>query len=349
MVKQSLNSGTSFGAPIEKEIDLANIICKAIPSIQMIRLVNSGTEATTSAVRLSRGYTGKDKIIKFAGNYHGCCDSLLVKAGSGGMTLGIPDSAGISKGLAKDTIVLPYNDIDKVEEVIKSKYKEIACVILEPVSANMGVVLPKKEFLYGLRDLTEKYKIILIYDEVITGFRLTFGGVQNIYGIKPDLTCLGKIIGGGFPIGAYGGKREIMEFVSPVGPVYQAGTLSGNPVAVSAGLATLQCLSDRNYNVLDKNTEYLCEHVKEQLNKKKVKFFLNRIGSLFTIFFTDKEVWNYQQALTSDIGSYSRFFQEMLKTGINLPPSQFEANFVSFVHTKEDFKKTILCYKKAFS
>jgi glutamate-1-semialdehyde 2,1-aminomutase len=346
-VKKAINSGTSFGAPTGRETQLCRVICRAIPSIQMLRLVNSGTEATMSAIRLSRGYTGKEKIIKFAGNYHGCCDSLLVKAGSGGLTLGIPDSAGIPVSLARDTIVLPYNHIEKARDVIKAKHREIACVILEPVCANMGVVLPRPGFLSGLRELTAKYGIILIFDEVICGFRLTFGGAQNLYGIQPDLTCLGKIIGGGFPMGAYGGRREIMQRIAPDGPVYQAGTLSGNPVAVSAGLATLRYLSCLDYRIIEKNTAFLCEGLSEHLRKQKIGFSLNRAGSMFTIFFTEQGVYDYQQALNSDTKRYARYFSSMLKAGINLPPSQFEANFLSFAHRRGDLQATIGAHKRS--
>ncbi len=346
-VKRAIISGTSFGAPTQNETELCKIIAQAIPSIQMLRLVNSGTEATTSAIRLSRGYTGKDKIIKFEGNYHGCCDSLLVKAGSGGLTFGIPASRGVPKSLVRDTIVLPFNDIDKAREVIKSRHREIACLILEPVCANMGVISPKQGFLSGLRELTRKYRIILIFDEVICGFRFTFGGVQNIYGIQPDLTCLGKIIGGGLPIGAYGGRREIMRYVAPQGPVYQAGTLSGNPVAVSAGLATLRYLSRLDYQALEKNAEFLCEELSQHLRKQKINFCLNRAGSMFTIFFTKQKVQNFRQASSSDTKKYARYFHSMLKAGINLPPSQFEANFLSFVHRKPDLRATIEAHKKS--
>lgn len=357
-VKNTLNFGTSFGAPTKMEIELSKIICKAIPSIEMLRLVNSGTEATMSAIRLSRAYatrlrragrawTGKDKIIKFAGCYHGHYDGLLIKAGSGSATFGVPDSLGVPKSFSKGTIVCPYNDIDRVSRIIKQRHKEIACVLVEPIAANMGVVLPKKHFLEDLRELTSKYNIILIFDEVITGFRVCFGGVQNIYNIKPDLTCLGKIIGGGLPIGAYGGRKEIMENLSPLGGVYQAGTLSGNPLAVSAGLAVLKTLSRMNYQTLNKKTEILCQKLAEELKRKKIKFYLNRAGSMWTIFFTDKEVYDFDTAKTSDISKYAIYFWNMLKQGIYLPPSQFEANFLSFAHTGNDIKTTLEAHKKA--
>lgn len=344
---KTINSGTSFGAPTRRETDFCRIISQAIPSMQMLRLVNSGTEATTSAIRLSRGYTGKDKVVKFEGNYHGCCDSLLVKVGSGSLTFGIPGSAGVPKGLARDTIVLPFNDIDKAREVIRRRHREIACVILEPVCANMGVIAPKQGFLAGLRQLTRKYGIILIFDEVISGFRFTFGGVQNIYGIQPDLTCLGKIIGGGLPIGAYGGRREIMRYVVPQGPVYQAGTLSGNPAAVSAGLSTLKCLSSADYRRLEKDTESLCGELSERLKEQKIKFCLNRVGSMFTVFFTAREVRDYRTALSSDTKKYARYFHLMLEAGISMPPSQFEANFLSFAHRRPHLRFTAEAHKKA--
>lgn len=340
-VKQTLNYGTSFGAPTQNEIELSKIICRAIPSIQMLRLVSSGTEATMSAIRLSRGYTGRDKIIKFSGNYHGSCDALLVEAGSGATTLGVPDSLGVPRSLAGDTIVCPYNNIDKVTQIIRAKHKEIACVIVEPVSANMGVVLPNEGFLSGLRELTAKYRIHLIFDEVITGFRLTFGGAQNLYNIKPDLTCLGKIIGAGLPIGAYGGRRQIMQEVAPSGPVYQAGTLSGNPLSVSAGLAMLKILCGLDYHKLDEHCQNLCQRLSDVLSKLRVDFVLNRAGSMFTLFFTSqKKITDYQSSRSCDTKKYARYFHSMLRQGIYLPCSQFEANFLSFVHTQADIEAT---------
>jgi len=346
-VKQTIDLGTSFGAPTENEIKLARIICGAIPSIEKIRLVNSGTEATMSAIRLARGYTRKNKIIKFEGCYHGHCDSLLVKAGSGLATFATPDSEGVPESLSKDTLVLPYNDINAVSRIIKKGHKEIACVIVEPVAANMGVVLPKIGFLAGLRKLTAKYKIVLIFDEVICGFRFSFGGVQSLYGIKPDLTCLGKIIGAGLPLAAYGGKKEIMDKLSPLGGVYQAGTLSGNPLAVSAGLATLEVLSKMDYLKLNKKTLELCDDLQGMLRSKGLRFSLNRAGSLFTIFFTDKKVEDFKSAKTADTKKYRQYFWPMLKQGIYLPPSQFEANFVSFAHSEKDLEATAKAFSKA--
>jgi glutamate-1-semialdehyde 2,1-aminomutase len=346
-VKNAISSGMSFGAPTEKEIELAKIISSAIPSIEMLRLVNSGTEATMSAIRLSRGYTEKNKIIKFEGCYHGHCDSLLVKAGSGAATFGTPDSAGVPESLSRDTIVCPYNDIDTVSRIIKEKHKEIACCIVEPVAANMGVVLPKIGFLANLRHLTTKYKIVLIFDEVICGFRFSFGGVQSLFGIEPDLTCLGKIIGGGLPLAAYGGKRKIMENLSPVGKVYQAGTLSGNPIAVSAGIVTLKVLSKMDYIKLNEKTSGLCLEMEDILKRNSLRFSLNRAGSMFTIFFTDKKVFDFRSAKLSDKKKYARYFWSMLKNGINLPPSQFEANFISFAHSEQDLEATVEAFKRA--
>jgi glutamate-1-semialdehyde 2,1-aminomutase len=347
-LKRAINSGTSFGAPTEKETEFSKMICNAIPSIEVLRLVNSGTEATMSAIRLARGYTGKDKIIKFAGAYHGHFDSLLVKAGSGAATFGISDSLGVPKSLSKDTLVLPYNNIDKVARAVKLKHKETACLIVEPVCANMGVVLPRENFLADLRELTFKYKIVLIFDEVICGFRLCFGGAQNIYKIKPDLTCLGKIIGGGLPIGAFGGRREVMQFLAPLGKVYQAGTLSGNPLAVNAGLATLKSLSKLNYQKLNTLAQGLCAGLGEILKKNNLSFSINRIGSMFTLFFARNKVYDFQTAKTSDTKKYASYFWSMLKNGIYSAPSQFEANFLSFAHKEQDTESTLAAFKKVF-
>ncbi len=345
-VKKAADSGMSFGAPTENETKLAKLIISAIPSIEKIRLVNSGTEATMSAIRLSRGYTGKHKVIKFEGCYHGHSDSLLVKAGSGAATFGVPDSAGVPESLSRDTIVCPYNDIDTVSRIIKTKHKEIGCCIVEPVAANMGVVLPKIGFLADLRQLTARYKIVLIFDEVICGFRFTFGGVQNLYGINPDLTCLGKIIGGGMPLAAYGGRKEIMDKLSPLGGVYQAGTLSGNPVAVSAGIATLEVLSKMDYVKLNNMTTGLCEDLQVLLKRNNLQFTINRGGSIFTLFFTKEKVSDLRSAKLSDTKKFRHYFWSMLKNGINLAPSQFEANFVSFAHSEQDMKTTVKAFEK---
>lgn len=341
-VKKVLARGTSFGAPTPLETELAKKICQAFSSIELVRLVNSGTEAVMSAIRVARGYTGRDKIIKFAGCYHGHSDYLLVAAGSGATTLGVPDSLGIPKDFVRNTIVLPYNNFTRLKETVKKFYREIAAMIVEPVAGNMGVVLPREDFLYGLRKLCNDYEIVLIFDEVITGFRLAYGGAQEVYKIKADLTCLGKIIGGGFPVGAYGGKKEIMQLIAPLGGVYQAGTLSGNPVAVTAGLTTLEILSrDNPYRTLEEKTQNLCDGIKKNIKKLGLKLTLNHIGSMSTLFFTDKGVYDYQSAKTADTKRYGRYFHSMLKEGIYLPPSQFEANFISLAHSDRDIEKTI--------
>jgi glutamate-1-semialdehyde 2,1-aminomutase len=341
-VKRILEKGTSFGAPTVLETELAKKICQAFPSIELVRLVNSGTEAVMSAIRLARGYTKRNKIIKFSGCYHGHSDYLLVAAGSGATTLGIPDSLGVPKNFIQETIVLPYNDIEQVTKAVKKYAKQIAAIIIEPAVGNMGVVLPKINFLHTLRKLSNDYQIVLIFDEVITGFRLAYGGAQEYFGLKADLTCLGKIIGGGFPVGAYGGKKEIMQLVAPLGGVYQAGTLSGNPVAVTAGLETLKILSQNEpYKILAEKTKYLVNGIKENATKLKIKIRINSLGSMFTLFFTDSEVYDYQSAKSSDTKKYARYFHLMLKEGIYLPPSQFEANFLSTVHHYIDIEKTI--------
>ncbi|MDP6625972.1 MAG: glutamate-1-semialdehyde 2,1-aminomutase, partial [Nitrospinota bacterium] len=341
-LKNAVINGTSFGAPTEIETELAKLVIQIVPSIETVRMVNSGTEATMSAIRLARGYTGRNKIIKFEGCYHGHVDCLLVKAGSGASTLGIPDSPGITEDLAKLTITLPFNDIEKVEECFKKEGDEIACVILEPVAGNMGVIPPGKEFLKGLKRITEKHKSILIFDEVMTGFRVALGGAQEIYGVVPDLTCLGKIIGGGLPVGAYGGKKEIMDHIAPLGSVYQAGTLSGNPLAMTAGIATLRLISRNGfYEKLNQNAESLCSGLKSVAEEKGLPVFFTRVGSMFSVFFTDNPVKNYQDAKKSDLSMFTRYFQNMLNNGIYLAPSQFEAGFLSSAHTKDDINKTI--------
>ena len=348
-VQEAAERGTSYGAPTASETDLAKLIVEAIPSIELLRFVSSGTEATMSAIRLARGFTGRGKIVKFEGCYHGHADSLLVKAGSGAMTFGIPDSAGVPPELARFTITLPYNHIDAVAEVFKAVGAEIACVIVEPVAGNMGVVLPRPGFLEGLREITSRYGALLIFDEVITGFRLSYGGVQGLYGIRPDLTCLGKIIGGGLPVGAYGGRREVMELVAPLGPVYQAGTLSGNPLAMRAGVETLKLLKNPGfYRGLEEKAGALEEGFQERTLKAKVPVQINRSGSMFTVFFAETEVVDYATAKTSDTKAYARFFASMLKQGIFLPPSQFEACFLSAAHSDEDIQKTLSAAEEAF-
>jgi glutamate-1-semialdehyde 2,1-aminomutase len=342
-IRQAAGRGTSYGAPTELEVEMAEIIIEAIPSLQMVRMVSSGTEAVMSAIRLARGYTGRNKIIKFAGCYHGHADSLLVKAGSGVATLGIPGSPGIPAALAELTITLPFNDIDAVEAAVALHRDDLACVIIEPVAGNMGVIRPKPGFLEKLRDVTQRQGVLLIFDEVITGFRLTHGGYQNLIHIEPDLTCLGKIIGGGLPVGAFGGKREIMERLAPAGPVYQAGTLSGNSVAMAAGLATLQILRDNRdvYEMLDRRTFHICDEMLALFTQKGLPVTINRSGSMFTIFFTPEAVFDFASAVRSDTEMFARYFRGMLANGVNLAPSQFEAAFLSFAHTQDDVEKTL--------
>ena len=345
----ALTKGLSYGAPTEAEIKLARMIVEAVPSIEMVRMVNSGTEATMSAVRLARGYTGRDKIIKFSGCYHGHGDFLLVKAGSGATTLGIPDSKGVPDDFARNTITLPFNNLDAAKKAVKAEASKIAAIIVEPVPGNMGVVLPQEGFLSALRDLCHETGIVLIFDEVMSGFRVAWGGAQSLYGVIPDMTCLGKIIGGGLPVGAFGGKKEIMKNLAPLGPVYQAGTLSGNPLAVTAGLETLKILAQpETYEKLRKSSDYLEGEAKKLAQKTGVKTHISRVGSLFTLFFSSQEVMDYNTALKSDTVAFSRYFHFMLKEGIYLAPSQFEANFISLAHSQEDLDKTLEVMAKAF-
>ncbi len=348
-IKRVSLKGTSFGAPTPLEIELASKVKKAFPSIELVRMVNSGTEAVMSAIRLARGYTGRDKIIKFEGCYHGHGDSLLVKAGSGAITFGMPDSLGVPVDLARHTLIAPYNDIDALKILIKQYPEQIACIIVEPIAGNMGVVLPKKEFLEGLRRICDEQGILLIFDEVITGFRVAYGGAQELYGIKADITCLGKIIGGGLPVGAYGGKGRIMEKVSPTGGVYQAGTLSGNPLAMAAGIKTLEILrSKKIYDDLKNKTEYLAESISECAETHGIPVSINRITGMLTIFFTEGPVWNYSNAKMSNTKRFAQFFIEMLDNGIYLPPSQFEAWFISTAHSQRDLDRTIEACEVAF-
>lgn len=347
-VKKAAENGTSYGAPCEDEINLADLIVKSFPSIDMLRMTSSGTEATMSAVRLSRAYTKRDFIIKFEGCYHGHADYLLVKAGSGATTFGTPSSPGVPKGFTNYTLLARYNDIRSVEKLFSKYQNQIACVLIEPVAANMGVVPPKNGFLLGLRKLTQDSGTLLIFDEVITGFRLGLGGAQKTYNIKPDLTCLGKIIGGGFPVGAYGGRKEIMNMIAPIGPVYHAGTLSGNPVAMAAGVATINKLREKGtYKRLNELTQSLIEGLQKILKKLGIKAQINSVGSMFTIFFTDRQVIDYESALTSDTKMYSRFFKNLLSAGIMFPPSQFEAVFVSLAHTEREIDITLRAVYKA--
>ncbi len=335
--------GASYGAPTELETEMAKMIVAAFPSIDMVRMVSSGTEAVMSAIRLARGYTARQKIIKFEGCYHGHGDSLLVKAGSGVATIGIPGSPGIPPKLAELTITVPYNDPEAVNAAVEKHKDDLACIIVEPVAGNMGVVVPRPGFLEDLRTLCDRHRIVLIFDEVITGFRLAYGGYQNIVGIKPDLTCLGKIIGGGLPVGAFGGKRDIMEKLAPLGPVYQAGTLSGNPVAMTAGITTLTLLREKagEYENLGRLTSALCTEIGGLFQRKGIPVRINQTGSLFTIFCAAGEVYDFGSADKSDRELFARFFRGMLARGINMAPSPFEAAFLSFAHGKEEIGKTI--------
>jgi glutamate-1-semialdehyde 2,1-aminomutase len=335
-------AGTSFGAPTELEVELAESICALFPSIDKVRLVNSGTEATMSAIRLARGFTGRDKILKFEGCYHGHGDSLLVKAGSGVLTLGLPDSPGVPAALAKLTLVATYNDVNGVKELFSRIGDELACVIVEPVAGNMGCVPPAEGFLELLRELTLRSGALLIFDEVMTGFRLSKGGAQQIYGIRPDLTTLGKIIGGGLPVGAYGGREDIMDQVAPDGPVYQAGTLSGNPLAVAAGLQTLRELAAEGvYDRLDALGSRLERGLIETAVERGARIQVNRVGSMLTVFFVEQAVTDYSSARTADTKRFEQFFRKMLEEGIYWPPSQFEAAFLSTAHSDADLDKTI--------
>ncbi|MFA5353389.1 MAG: glutamate-1-semialdehyde 2,1-aminomutase [Thermodesulfovibrionales bacterium] len=341
-LKAAIENGTSFGAPTPLEIDLAEMVIKAYPSMEKLRMVNSGTEATMSAIRVARGFTGRDKIIKFEGCYHGHADGLLVKAGSGAATFGVPDSPGVPKSYAKNTITVPYNDAKAFKAVLAKEGKNIACVIVEPVVGNIGCVLPKPGFLETLRKETEKHGIVLIFDEVMTGFRVSFGGAQARFGIKPDMTCLGKVIGGGLPVGAYGGRGEIMAKVSPEGPVYQAGTLSGNPLAMTAGIETLKILSRKGtYEKLEGSMQQLEAGLVDAAKKAGVKTRFYRAGTMFCTYFTDKDVFDYTTAKMADAEKFSRFFWGMLDRGVNLAPSQFEAGFISTAHSDRDIEKTI--------
>ena len=341
-LRNAVEKGTSYGAPTALEIQLAELVLKTYPSMDKVRMVNSGTEATMSAIRVARGLTGRDKIIKFEGCYHGHADGLLVKAGSGAMTFGVPDSPGVPKSYARNTITSPFNDPAALRSAIEKEWRSIACVIIEPVVGNVGCVLPRPGFLDTLRKLTQKHGIVLIFDEVMTGFRVSFGGAQEYYGIDPDMTCLGKVIGGGLPVGAYGGKKEIMAMVSPEGPVYQAGTLSGNPLAMTAGIETIKELSQGGvYDSIEAKSSQLEEGLKDAARSAGVSTRFYRAGSMFCTYFTEKEVFNYSTAKLSDTGKFSKFFAGMLRRGINIAPSQFEAGFMSLAHSDKDIEKTI--------
>lgn len=350
-VVKACENGLSFGCATEIEVEMAEFICENIPHIEMIRMVNSGTEAVMSAVRAARGFTGKNKIIKFAGCYHGHSDAMLVSAGSGVMTSGVPDSAGVPEGCTEDTMTAVYNDLSSVETLLSQAEGQTAAVIVEPVGANMGVVLPKEGFLKGLRELCDKYGALLIFDEVITGFRLAFGGAAEYFGVKPDLVTYGKIIGAGMPVGAYGGRKEIMEMISPAGAVYQAGTLSGNPIAMSAGLTQLKYLHAHPevYKGLEEKGEKLYGGMKMILEEAGLSYQINHISSLASLFFTEEEVVDYQSAKTSDTKAFAEYFKGMLGMGIHMAPSQFEAMFLSDAHTDEAIEKTLDAVKKYFS
>lgn len=348
-VKKAIENGTSFGLPTKKEVELAELVKSCYKGIDKIRLTTSGTEATMAAVRLARAYTGKNKILKFEGCYHGHSDSLMVKAGSGLLTFEHQDSNGITEGVMKDTITLPFGDIEKIKELVE-KEKDIACIIMEPIPANMGLVETDKKYLQEVRDLTQKENIVLIFDEVISGFRVSLGGAAEYFGIKPDLITLGKIIGGGYPVGAFGGKEEIMNLVSPVGGVYHAGTLSGNPVSVSAGIKTISILKDRPeiYGEINEKTKKIVEGIRELIEKYEIPATVNSVGSLYTIFFSKDKVQTLEDAINTDDKLYEIYFTTMLENGIIAPPSKYEAHFISLAHKSEDIEKILETVEKAF-
>jgi glutamate-1-semialdehyde 2,1-aminomutase len=340
--------GTSFGAPTERETELAQMVLTAVPSMDKVRMVNSGTEATMSAIRVARGSTGRDRIIKFNGCYHGHADGLLVKAGSGALTLGVPDSPGVPADYAKNTLIAEYNDLESVAALFEQHPGEIAAIIVEPVPGNMGVMIPADQFLQGLRDITEREGALLIFDEVMSGFRVAFGGAQELYGITPDLTALGKVIGGGLPVGAYGGKAEYMSQVAPEGPIYQAGTLSGNPLAMAAGIATLSILMrPGTYEALEKSTASLANGLAAVNDRLGAELAFNRVGSMFTTFFTPGPVTNFDGAKASDTARFGDYFRAMLEEGVYLAPSQFEAAFMSLAHSEEDIEATVNAHERA--
>ncbi|WP_409341716.1 glutamate-1-semialdehyde 2,1-aminomutase [Paenibacillus sp. MBLB4367] len=346
-IKRTAENGTSFGAPTELETAMAKLVCERVPSIELVRMVNSGTEATMSALRLARGFTGRSKILKFEGCYHGHADSLLIKAGSGVATLGLPDSPGVPEGVAVNTITVPYNDIESVKVAFATYGEDIAAVIVEPVAGNMGVVLPVPGFLQGLRDITKQYGSLLIFDEVMTGFRVGYNCAQGRFGITPDLTCLGKVIGGGLPVGAYGGRRDIMERMAPSGPIYQAGTLSGNPLAMAAGFTTLSLSTPEVYEALEAKSARLEAGMLANAEKYGVPSTINRIGSMVCPFFTEQRVTNYETAKTSDLSKFNRYFGNLLDLGVSVAPSQFEGMFVSAAHTNDDIDATIEAHGEA--
>lgn len=348
-VKKTAEKGTSFGAPTELETLMAELVCDIVPSIEIVRMVNSGTEATMSALRLARGFTGRSKIVKFEGGYHGHADALLIKAGSGVVTLGLPDSPGVPENVAVNTITLPYNDLDSVRFAFEKFGEEIAAIIVEPIAGNMGVVPPLPGFLQGLRDITTQYGSLLIFDEVMTGFRVDYHSAQGLYGIIPDITCLGKVIGGGLPVGAYGGRREIMEQIAPAGPIYQAGTLSGNPLAMIGGYTTLRKLGEPGvYDELERKSARLEQGFTVNAKEAGIAVTINRVGSMICPFFTDSQtVTNYADAKTSDLARFSKYFAKLLELGVSIAPSQFEGMFMSTVHSDDDIEKTIEANRSA--
>ena len=349
-IREQASRGSSFGAPTTLEIELAEILVDAIPSMEMVRMVNSGTEATMSAIRLARGATGRKKVVKFAGCYHGHVDALLVKAGSGATTLGVPDSAGVPEEFTGLTLSAVFNDLSSVDSLLAEFSQEIAAVIVEPVAGNMGTIPPQPGFLEGLRQRCTQHGIILIFDEVMTGFRVAYGGAQNLYNITPDLTCLGKIIGGGLPVGAFGGRRELMELLAPLGGVYQAGTLSGNPLAMAAGRSTLKILQTKDfYSQLEQKAVFLSQETDKLFTSYDIPHYSTRVGSMFCTYFTDIAVENYQQAQQADTKQFARYFAGMLDRGIYLAPSQFEAGFLSAAHTQDDLEKTLEAMEKSLA
>jgi len=347
-LKKTAEKGTSFGTPTIMENKLASLVKERVPSIEIVRMVSSGTEATMSALRLARGYTGRNKILKFEGSYHGHGDSLLIKAGSGVATLGLPDSPGVPLGIAQNTIAVPYNDLEAVRSAFEQYGEDIACIIVEPVAGNMGVVPPKPGFLQGLREVTSAYGALLIFDEVMTGFRVDYHCAQGYFDVTPDLTCLGKVIGGGLPVGAFGGRADIMEKIAPTGPVYQAGTLSGNPLAMTAGYETLRQLTPETYAEFRRKADRLEQGFHEAAVKYDIPHTINRAGSMIGIFFTNEEVNNFASASTSDLDLFARYYRGMAENGIFLPPSQFEGIFLSAAHTDEDIDRTVEAAEKTF-
>jgi glutamate-1-semialdehyde 2,1-aminomutase len=349
-VQEQAKDSTSFGAPTEIEIEVAELVCDLVPSVEKVRMVNSGTEATMSAARLARGYTGRDKIIKFEGNYHGHGDFFLIAAGSGPMTLSEPDSPGVTEGNAKDTLLARYNDLNHVQQLVEANEGEVACIILEPIAGNMGCIPPEPGFLEGLRELCDAHDIVLIFDEVMTGFRVAPGGAQERYGVIPDLTCLGKIIGGGLPVGAYGGRQEIMDYVSPTGPVYQAGTLSGNPLAMRAGHAILSKIAEEKSRIYDELEDYaqaLQEGTEHNLDALGLDYTTHQVGAMGSLFFTDQDVVDQDTAKSSDTQMYAAYFHAMLEEGIYLPPSQFEAMFFGTCHGETELDETLKTQRRA--